>query len=139
MSPPRDSLEFPTRNNNLLGNSSAGHAGSLLKTTKVYSKRLSMHSLDAMITSLINCATSFLAGFVVFSVLGHMCFKLNTSMDKVAVVGPGLVFVVYAEAISTLNGSTFWAIIFMLMLLTLGLDSTVRSRRPDRLSWRAAS
>ncbi|VDQ16190.1 unnamed protein product [Trichobilharzia regenti] len=39
--------------------------------------------------------------------------------------GPGLVFIAYPEAIATLAGSTFWAIIFMLMLITLGLDSTV--------------
>ncbi|KAF6779570.1 hypothetical protein AHF37_00745 [Paragonimus kellicotti] len=37
---------------------------------------------------------------------------------------PGLVFIAYPEAIATLKGSTFWAIIFMLMLITLGLDST---------------
>lgn len=40
-------------------------------------------------------------------------------------IGPGLVFIAYPEAIATLAGSTFWAIIFMLMLITLGLDSTV--------------
>ena len=34
-------------------------------------------------------------------------------------------FVVYPEAIATLDGSVFWAIIFFLMLITLGLDSTV--------------
>ena len=41
------------------------------------------------------------------------------------IVGAGLVFVVYPEAIATLDGSVFWAIIFFLMLITLGLDSTV--------------
>ncbi|KAM7540898.1 hypothetical protein Aperf_G00000025662 [Anoplocephala perfoliata] len=79
---------------------------------------------DAMLTSFINCATSFLSGFVVFSVLGHMCYRMNRTMDTVANEGPSLVFIAYPEAIATLPGSTFWAIIFMLMLITLGLDST---------------
>ncbi|CAH8525684.1 unnamed protein product [Dicrocoelium dendriticum] len=79
---------------------------------------------DAMVTSFINCATSFLSGFVVFSVLGHMCFRMGKTMEAVANEGPGLVFIAYPEAIATLKGSTFWAIIFMLMLITLGLDST---------------
>ncbi|THD25346.1 Transporter [Fasciola hepatica] len=79
---------------------------------------------DAMVTSFINCATSFVSGFVVFSVLGHMCFRMGKTMEEAANEGPGLVFVAYPEAIATLKGSTFWAIIFMLMLITLGLDST---------------
>lgn len=39
--------------------------------------------------------------------------------------GAGLVFILYPEAISTLSGSTFWAVLFFLMLLALGLDSSV--------------
>lgn len=34
--------------------------------------------------------------------------------------GPGLVFIVYPEAIAMMTGSVFWAIIFFLMLITLG-------------------
>lgn len=36
-------------------------------------------------------------------------------------------FILYPEAISTLSGSTFWAVLFFLMLLALGLDSSVSS------------
>ncbi|KAJ8312336.1 LOW QUALITY PROTEIN: hypothetical protein KUTeg_009709 [Tegillarca granosa] len=79
---------------------------------------------DAVITSIINCLTSVLAGFVVFSILGYMSYVQGRDIDKVAVEGPGLVFVVYPEAIASLDGSVFWSIIFFLMLITLGLDST---------------
>lgn len=79
---------------------------------------------DALITACINCATSFLAGFVVFSVLGYMANRHNKSVKDVAKMEAGLVFIVYPEALATLDGSVFWAIIFFLMLITLGLDST---------------
>lgn len=39
--------------------------------------------------------------------------------------GPGLVFIVYPEAISSMYGSVFFSILFFVMLITLGLDSTV--------------
>ncbi|PVD31393.1 hypothetical protein C0Q70_06805 [Pomacea canaliculata] len=79
---------------------------------------------DALITSAINCLTSFFSGFIIFMILGYMAHRANKDISKVATEGPGLVFVVYPEAISTLPGATFWAIIFFLMLLTLGLDSS---------------
>ena len=36
--------------------------------------------------------------------------------------GEGLVFIVYSDAIASMPGSFFWAIIFFFMLITLGLD-----------------
>lgn len=39
--------------------------------------------------------------------------------------GPSLLFITYAEAIANMPAATFFAIIFFLMLITLGLDSTV--------------
>ncbi|XP_058053644.1 sodium-dependent dopamine transporter [Anopheles bellator] len=79
---------------------------------------------DALLTSLINSATSFVAGFVIFSVLGYMAHASGQSIQDVATEGPGLVFVVYPAAIATMPGSIFWALIFFMMLLTLGLDSS---------------
>lgn len=74
---------------------------------------------------MINSATSFVAGFVIFSVLGYMAHSAGRSIKEVATEGPGLVFVVYPAAIATMPGSIFWALIFFMMLLTLGLDSSV--------------
>lgn len=53
-----------------------------------------------------------------------MAHKQNKTIDQVGLEGPGLVFVVYPEAIATMDFSAFWAIVFFLMLITLGLDST---------------
>ena len=39
---------------------------------------------DAIITSSVNCFTSFLAGFAVFSVLGHMAKESGTDIAHVA-------------------------------------------------------
>ncbi|XP_076253232.1 sodium-dependent dopamine transporter [Rhynchophorus ferrugineus] len=79
---------------------------------------------DALLTSFINSATSFISGFVIFSVLGYMAHAAGRSITEVATEGPGLVFIVYPAAIATMPGSIFWALIFFMMLLTLGLDSS---------------
>ena len=38
---------------------------------------------DALVTSTINCATSVLAGFVVFSTLGHMAEISKKTIEQV--------------------------------------------------------
>uniref|UniRef100_A0AAQ5X1F6 Transporter n=1 Tax=Amphiprion ocellaris TaxID=80972 RepID=A0AAQ5X1F6_AMPOC len=80
---------------------------------------------DALLTSTVNCVTSFFSGFAIFSVLGYMAYKHGVRIEDVATEGAGLVFIIYPEAISTLPGSTFWAIVFFIMLLTLGIDSSM--------------
>nr|XP_006635943.1 PREDICTED: sodium-dependent dopamine transporter [Lepisosteus oculatus] len=80
---------------------------------------------DAIITSSINSLTSFFSGFVIFSFLGYMSQKHKVALDEVATDGPGLVFIIYPEAIATLPGSSVWAVIFFIMLLTLGIDSAM--------------
>lgn len=42
---------------------------------------------DAVLTSSINCLTSFLAGFVIFSVLGYMSYVQNKDIAEVGLEG----------------------------------------------------
>lgn len=82
---------------------------------------------NAWIVSFANCATSFFAGFAVFSILGYLAFQSGTPVDQVVDAGPGLAFVTYPAAISQLPGGiisqSIFGIFFFLMLLMLGIDS----------------
>ncbi|KAK7882524.1 hypothetical protein WMY93_028698 [Mugilogobius chulae] len=80
---------------------------------------------DALVTSSVNCLTSFISGFVIFTVLGYMAEMRQQDVDTVAKdAGPSLLFIIYAEAIANMPAATFFAIIFFLMIIMLGLDST---------------
>ncbi|VEN52506.1 unnamed protein product, partial [Callosobruchus maculatus] len=79
--------------------------------------------LDSIIIPIVNCGTSILAGFVVFSVIGFMAHETGLPISTVATGGPGLAFITYPAAISLMPWPNLWAVLFFLMLLTLGLDS----------------
>ncbi|CAG2220563.1 GLYT [Mytilus edulis] len=78
---------------------------------------------NAMIVPAVNCGTSIFAGFITFSTLGFMALNKGTTVDKVLNQGPGLVFITYPEAISSFPISPFWAVLFFLMLFTIGIDT----------------
>ncbi|KAM3611571.1 uncharacterized protein V6R79_020686 [Siganus canaliculatus] len=78
---------------------------------------------DALIVSFTNAFTSILAGFVIFSAIGYMSYMHNLPVDNIATGGPGLVFVVYPEVLSTMPVYQLWAPLFFCTLLCLGLDS----------------
>ncbi|XP_068616897.1 sodium- and chloride-dependent GABA transporter ine [Brachionichthys hirsutus] len=78
---------------------------------------------DTLIVSFINSFTSILAGFGIFSAIGYMAHIHNLPVDNIATSGPGLVFVVYPEILSTMPLFQLWSVLFFMMLVLLGLDS----------------
>uniref|UniRef100_A0A8C7W2U2 Transporter n=1 Tax=Oncorhynchus mykiss TaxID=8022 RepID=A0A8C7W2U2_ONCMY len=68
---------------------------------------------DSFYLCLLNSGTSFLSGFAIFSILGYMSLMQC----------PGLVFIVYPQAVSLLPCPQFWAVCFFTMIILLGLDS----------------
>ncbi|XP_044732020.1 sodium- and chloride-dependent GABA transporter 1-like [Chrysoperla carnea] len=78
---------------------------------------------DAIITTSVNTLTSLLAGGLTFTILGHLAFLQNTSVENVVTSGPGLVFLTYPAVMETLPESFLWAAIFFIMFAILGIDS----------------
>jgi NSS family neurotransmitter:Na+ symporter len=93
-----------------------------------YRPRKSDVTNNAFIVSFANCLTSFLAGFVVFSVLGFLAFKNGMPVESVVSGGSRLAFITYPAAITKM-GDLGWiwppviGVLFFVALLTLGIDS----------------
>ncbi|KAM6946140.1 sodium- and chloride-dependent GABA transporter 2-like [Aplochiton taeniatus] len=78
---------------------------------------------DCLWLCLLNSATSLVAGFAVFSVLGFMAHEQGTSIEMVAESGPGLAFIAYPQAIAMMPLPQLWAVCFFVMIILLGLDT----------------
>ncbi|XP_060687936.1 sodium- and chloride-dependent neutral and basic amino acid transporter B(0+)-like [Hemiscyllium ocellatum] len=78
---------------------------------------------DTIIVCVVNCAMSVFAGFVIFSILGHMAHIQDKPVSEVAQSGFGLVFIAYPEALAQLPWAPLWSVSFFFMLLTLGVDT----------------
>nr|AKN21425.1 slc6a-5 [Schmidtea mediterranea] len=102
---------------------SLGVAFGGLMTMSSYNKFNNNCYRDALLVSVINCLTSFLAGFAIFSVLGYMAHQTGRAIEQTTTSGSGLAFVAYAQSLSTMKVAPLWSILFFLMLLTLGIDS----------------
>merc|ERR1712136_258005 len=79
--------------------------------------------MDTICICLVNCMTSILCGFVVFSVLGSLAHQTNQNITDVVDQGAGLAFVAYPAACSNLPCPQLWSFLFFFMVLNLGLDT----------------
>ncbi|PWA23076.1 hypothetical protein CCH79_00002459 [Gambusia affinis] len=78
---------------------------------------------DCFYLCLLNSATSFVAGFAIFSVLGFMTYEQGLDVSEVATSGPGLAFIVFPRAVAMMPMPQLWSVCFFLMIILLGLDS----------------
>ncbi|KAI3374653.1 hypothetical protein L3Q82_021224, partial [Scortum barcoo] len=78
---------------------------------------------DCFWLCLLNSGTSFVAGFVVFSVLGFMAHKQGVTVDAVSESGPGLAFIAYPQATAMMPLPQLWTVCFFLMLILLAVDT----------------
>ncbi|CAG0925071.1 unnamed protein product, partial [Notodromas monacha] len=78
---------------------------------------------DTLTVATVNAMTSVLAGVIVFATLGNLSYEQGKCIDDIVSDGPGLVFVVYPQALNKMPLPTLWAMLFFFMLLCLGLDS----------------
>lgn len=79
-----------------------------------------------IVVALSNSAFSLVGGFAIFGILGNLAFKTGQTVAEVASrSGTGLAFVAIAEGIQNFGaGANAMAVLFFVMLLSLGLDST---------------
>ncbi|KAJ0180526.1 hypothetical protein K1T71_003930 [Dendrolimus kikuchii] len=78
---------------------------------------------DTVAVTLVNAITSLIVGIFTFATIGNIAFEQNTSVKDVIADSPGLLFVVYPQAIAKMPASQLWAVLFFFMFLCLGLNS----------------
>lgn len=79
--------------------------------------------VDTIAVSLINAFSSLLVGIFSFATIGNIALEQNMSVEDVLTDGPGLVFVIYPQALAKMPASQLWAVLFFFMLVCLSLNS----------------
>ncbi|XP_074031277.1 sodium- and chloride-dependent GABA transporter ine-like isoform X2 [Leptinotarsa decemlineata] len=78
---------------------------------------------DTIAVWLVNGITSLIVGIFAFATIGNIATEQGTSIEDVIDDGPGLIFVVYPQAMAKMPASQLWAVIFFFMLICLSLNS----------------
>lgn len=106
---------------------SLGVAFGGLITLSSYNKYHNKILKDVLILAAVDAGTCLLAGFAIFSILGYLALTQGKDVEDVVKEGPGLVFVIYPEAFTTMPVSQLFAFLFFFMLICLGIDSQFAS------------
>ena len=104
---------------------------------------------NALIISIADFGTSFIAGLAVFATLGGMAYVTQQAgnpveVKNVADTGPSLAFVAFPYALAQLPYSAWFSLVFFFTLITLGIDSafsiteSVLASIVDKTGWRRA-
>ncbi|XP_030241857.1 sodium-dependent nutrient amino acid transporter 1 isoform X2 [Drosophila navojoa] len=105
---------------------------------------------DATIVTALDTATSLLAGFTIFGILGHLAHEIGTEdIGKVVRGGAGLAFISYPDAIAKFKQlPQIFSVLFFLMLFVLGIGSNIamtsctvtaiRDRFPNFKQWQCS-
>ncbi|XP_017777870.1 PREDICTED: sodium- and chloride-dependent GABA transporter ine [Nicrophorus vespilloides] len=78
---------------------------------------------DTIAVSFVNAITSLLVGIFAFATIGNIAFEQNDKIEEVIADGPGLIFVVFPQAMAKMPAAQFWSVLFFFMLLCLALNS----------------
>lgn len=78
---------------------------------------------DTIAVSSVNILTSMLVGIFSFATIGNIAWEQNVPISRVIEDGPGLIFIVYPQALSRMPAPQLWSVLFFFMLLCLGLNS----------------
>ncbi len=85
-------------------------------------------SRDASLIAVANSVTSFLFGFIIFSMLGFLAKTLGTDVPHVVKDGIGLLFIIIPQSIVGMSVPAFWSWMFFLMIFTVGFCSLVQAQ-----------
>lgn len=78
---------------------------------------------DTIAISLVNVITSLLVGIFAFATIGNIAYEQALPIERIIDDGPGLIFIVYPQALSRMPAPQLWSVLFFFMLLCLGLNS----------------
>lgn len=78
---------------------------------------------NTCVVAIANCTFSFVAGFAVFSAIGHLAHLEGKDVVDVDIAGFSLVFGTWPVVFSTFRGGEHWVRLLFLNLVLLGIDS----------------